>query len=264
MISPNPTSQSKENNDIDRHQELNLMTNSTISSSDDYLSGYLKLSSQLNHPPLHTILSTVKSRSSLSSSASFSLAQSSLNITPTPPIFHNPDPGGNDPVLVSRLSQPSTQIRRHSVSIETRRSRSQTDSFPSNPFFESSPLPVLQSLKVITNKSCSFDCNSKKISEFYPQLPPSKTRTKFTSESLEDLLQHIFETDTSSYKTTPASKSIQTKTHSLQVEAHIPALLDIEFNRNPHTHFLLFNLLPLLVSMLKFHKNPHDYITKSV
>ena len=136
-----------------------------------------------------------------------------FDITPThsppPSSFHIPDPSDINPTLLKNINKPTLpRLKFIPTSIKTFRRRSQLDnslSIPppcshtstqsSLPPPKSLKIPALESLASLQKKSDLSEVDSATSSLLYPRLPPSNSASKYTTSSLDNIL------DTSSEST---------------------------------------------------------------
>ena len=136
-----------------------------------------------------------------------------FNITPThsspPSSFHIPDPSDINPNLLRQINKPTLpKLTLIPTSIKSFRRRCQLDtSLPipppcphispqsSLPPPKSLKIPALESLDSLQQKSDLSEVDSATFSLLYPRLPPSNSASKYTTSSLDNLL------DTSSEST---------------------------------------------------------------
>ena len=163
-----------------------------------------------SHTPLHT---SVPQQTQNSLTLPLSDTEFPFDITPThsppPSSYHIPDPSDINPTLLTNINKPTPpKLKLIPTSIKPFRRRSQLDpslSIPppcshistqsSLPPPKSLKIPALESLDSLHKKSTLSEVDSVTSSLLYPRLPPSNSASKYTTSSLDNLL------DTSSEST---------------------------------------------------------------
>ena len=157
--------------------------------------------------PTHTPLKTsIPQQTQTSLTLPLSDTESPFNITPThsppPSSFHIPDPSDINPILLRNINNPTLpKSKLIPTCIKSFRRRSQLDnslSIPppcSNISSQSSlpppkplKIPALESLDSLQKKSDLSEVDSTTCSLLYPRLPPSNSASKYTTSSLDNLL----------------------------------------------------------------------------
>ena len=158
--------------------------------------------------PTHTPLKTsIPQQTQTSLTLPLSDTESPFNITPThsppPSSFHIPDPSDINPTLLRNINIPTLPTPKLiPTSIKTFRRRSQLDnsfsipppcshisSQPSLPPPKPLKIPALESIDSLQKKSDLSEVDSTTCSLlFYPRLPPSNSASKYTTSSLDNLL----------------------------------------------------------------------------
>ena len=152
----------------------------------------------------HTALKTsIPQHTQTSLTLPLSDTDSPFNITPThsppPSSFHIPDPSDINPILLQNINNPSHPITKLiPTSIKSFLRRSQVDSSllipPPCSHTSSLPppkplkIPALESLDSLQKKSDLSEIDSTTCSLLYPRLPPSNSASKYTTSSLDNLL----------------------------------------------------------------------------
>ena len=131
---------------------------------------------------------------------------SHFNITPThsppPSSFHIPDPSDINPTLLRNINNSTLPVPKLiPTSIKSFRRRSQLDnslsipppcshisSQPSLPPPKPPKIPALESPDSLQKKSDLSEVDSTTCSLLYPRLPPSNSASKYTTSSLDNLL----------------------------------------------------------------------------
>ena len=122
--------------------------------------------------------------------------------SPPPSSFHIPDPSDINPILLRNIHNPTLpKPKLIPTSIKSFRRRSQLDNFLSIPppcsHISSQPslpppkplkIPALESLESLQKKSDLSEIDSTTCSLLYPRLPPSNSVSKYTTSSLDNLL----------------------------------------------------------------------------
>ena len=164
--------------------------------------------------PTHTPLQTsVPQQTQTSLTLPLSDTEYTFDITPThsppPSSFHIPDPSDINPTLLRNINKPTLpRLKLISTSIKFFRRRSQLDTSlsilpPCSHTSTQSSLPPPKPLKIpaleyldsLQKKSDLSEIDSTTSSLLYPRLPPSNSASKYTTSSLDNLL------DTSSEST---------------------------------------------------------------
>ena len=157
--------------------------------------------------PSHTPLKTsIPQQTQTSLTLPLSDTDSHFNITPThsppPSSFHIPDPSDINPVLLKNNKNPTLlKPKLIPTSIKSFRRRSQLDNSLSIPppcshissqssLAPPKPLkiPALESLDSLQKKSDLSEFDSTTCSLLYPRLRPSNSASKYTTSSLDNLL----------------------------------------------------------------------------
>ena len=157
--------------------------------------------------PTHTSLPiAVPQQTQTSLTLPLSDTEFPFDITPThsspPSSFHIPDPSDINPTLLRNINKPTlTRLKLIPTSIKSFRRRSQLDnslSIPrpcshistqsSLPPPKSLKIPALESLDSLQKKSDQSEVDSATSSLLYPRLPPSNSASKYTTSSLDNLL----------------------------------------------------------------------------
>ena len=157
--------------------------------------------------PTHTPLKTsIPQQTQTSLTLPLSDTDSPFNITPThsppPSSFHIPDPSAINPILLRNINNPSHPTSKLiPTSIKSFRRRSQLDnsllipppcshtsSQPSLPPPKPLKIPALESLDSLQKKSDLSEIDSTTCSLLYPRLPLSNSASKYTTSSLDNLL----------------------------------------------------------------------------
>ena len=133
-----------------------------------------------------------------------------FDITPThspPPSFHIPDPSDINPTLLRNINNPNlSRSPLIPTSIKSFRRRSQLDNSFSIPppcshisskssltLAKPLKIPALESLDSLKKKSDLSEVDSTTCSPLYPRLPPSNSASKYTTSSLDNLLDNTSE-----------------------------------------------------------------------
>ena len=156
--------------------------------------------------PTHTPLkASIPQQTQTSLTVPLSDTESPFNITPThspPPSFHIPDPSDINPTLLKNIKIPTLPTPKLiPTSIKSFRRRSQLDnslsilppcshisSQPSLPPPKPLKIPALESIDSLQKKSDLSEVDSTTCSLLYPRLPPSNSASKYTTSSLDNLL----------------------------------------------------------------------------
>ena len=157
--------------------------------------------------PTHTPLKTsIPQQTQTSLTLPLSDTDSPFNITPThsppPSSFHIPDPSAINPILLRNINNPShptSKLIPTSTKSFRRRSQldnsllipppcSHTSSQPSLPPPKPLKIPALESLDSLQKKSDLSEIDSTTCSLLYPRLPLSNSASKYTTSSLDNLL----------------------------------------------------------------------------
>ena len=157
--------------------------------------------------PIHTPLkASIPQQTQTSLTLPLSDTDSPFNITPThsppPSSFHIPDPSDINPTLLRNINNPTLPVPKLiPTSIKSFRRRSQLDislsipppcshisSQPSLPPPKPLKVPALESLDSLQKKSDLSEVDSTTCSLLYPRLPPSNSASKYTTSSLDNLL----------------------------------------------------------------------------
>ena len=157
--------------------------------------------------PIHTPLkASIPQQIQNSLTLPLSDTDSPFNITPThsppPSSFHIPDPSDINPTLLRNINNPTLPVPKFiPTSIKSFRRRSQLDnslsipppcshisSQPSLPPPKPLKIPALESLDSLQKKSDLSEVDSATCSLLYPRLPPSNSASKYTTSSLDNLL----------------------------------------------------------------------------
>ena len=161
--------------------------------------------------PSHTPIKTsVPQQTQTSLTLPLSDTEFPFDITPAhspPPSFHIPDPSDINPTLLRNINNPNLpKSNLIPTSIKSLRRRSQLDnsfSIPppcshissksSLPLAKPLKIPALESLDSLKKKSDLSEVDSTTCSLLYPRLPPSNSASKYTTSSLDNLLDNTSE-----------------------------------------------------------------------
>ena len=157
--------------------------------------------------PTHTPLkASIPQQTQTSLTLPLSDTESLFNITPThsppPSSFHIPDPSDINPTVLRNINNPTLPPPKLiPTSIKSFRRRSQLDnslsipqlcspisSQPSLPPPKPLKIPALESIDSLQKKSDLSEVDSTTCSLLYPRLPPSNSASKYTTSSLNNLL----------------------------------------------------------------------------
>ena len=157
--------------------------------------------------PTHTPLkASIPQQTQNSLTLPLSDTESPFNITPThsplPFSFHIPDPSDINPTLLRNINNPTLPTPKLiPTSIKSFRRRSQLDnslsipppcshifSQPSLPPPKPLKIPALESIDSLRKKSDFSEVDSTTCSLLFPRLPPSSSASKYTTSSLDNLL----------------------------------------------------------------------------
>ena len=160
-----------------------------------------------SHTPLNT---SIPQQTQTSLTLPLSDTDSPFSITPThsPPLssFHNPDPSDINTILLRNINNPTLpKPKSIPTSIKSFRRRSHLDNSLSIPppcshiSSQSSlpppkplKIPALESLDSLQKKSDLSEVDSTTCSLHYLRLPPSNSASKYTTSSLDNLLESTF------------------------------------------------------------------------